>query len=220
MKTINQEELFGLLAAIEFPQPIGLTTLTKVNVRKTGNKFGDIYKLNKTNCFVGGKYENMVNNALIREGRVPGFEVGERSWGGKITPCLVAKGDKTYLAAQVLKSSPTFLYRKNGILTIINKKEIEDILPPENKELVKYRNFTLDNIVGVNLGGEQYKVRITNKISTHKPTLKKIKKPVLKIKSIKKNYKKQSIDDMIDEVFNDPSNHTDDLHGDNGPFFR
>jgi hypothetical protein len=236
VKRINQEELFNILAAIDSPQPIGLSTLTNSGARKTDNPYGEIYKLTKSNCFVGGKYENMINNALVRKGRVPGFEVGERTWGGKLTACIVQKGDKSYLAAQVLKRQDTYLYRKNGILTVIDKEKIKEFLKPKVEELVQYRNFSLDNIVGINLGGIQYKIRITNKISTKNPA-----KPA-KIKSIKKDYigdlydkkdkadfakfkkfsekldgiKQKKAQKMEDEIMDDPNSHIDEFldHGD------
>lgn len=185
MKVINQEQLFNILAEIRGATPCGLSTITKVNARKTNNPYGEIYKLNKSNCFVGINYEANVNNALVKTGHVPSFDAEKRTWGTHLTAAIIQKGDKSYLAANVLKTAPTYLYRKNGILTIIKKEKIEQFLPAEKEEIVRYRNFSLDNIVGINIGGAQYRVKITNKISTKKLELKSTK-----IKSIKKSYSK------------------------------
>lgn len=199
MKTINQEELFNLLAEVQSATPCGISFFTNARAKKTDNPYGNIYKLNKINCFIGGKYENAVNNALVRRGQVPGFEVSERTWGGKITPCLVQKGDKTYLAAQVLKALPTYWYRKNGILTLIDKEKIKEFLPADIEELVKYREYSLDNLVAINFGGASYKVKITNKISTRNPAKPSKIKPIKK-DYLDKTYQKRYCEDKVSKV--------------------
>lgn len=219
MKVINQEELFNILAEVKGATPCGLSTITKVDARKTGNPYGEIYKLSKSNCFVGINYEANVNNALEKAGHVPYFDAEQRKWGNHLTAAIIQKGDKSYLAANVLKTAPTYLYRKNGILTIVKKEKIAQFLPPEKAEIVRYRNFSLDNIVGINIGGAQYRVKITNKISTKKLEVKPAK--VKSIKKIKKNYSFGNTDPgdpntcghatIEDQIWDDPNAHIDEF---------
>ena len=63
-------------------------------------------------------------------------------------------------------SKPTYLVDKNSMLTVIDKKKIENFIIQPSKPTqggveknVIYRNYSLENIKYIAIGGEKYRVR-------------------------------------------------------------
>ena len=167
MKTITVENLKGVLLNLKGSQFVTISALVEARSRKTGNPYKAIYKLSKVNGISGADYENSVNNQLEREGKENDFSAGERSWGTRISPTLVENKGKSYLAMHVQKTSkPTYLVDKNSMLTVIDKKKIENFIIQPSKPTqggveknVIYRNYSLENIKYIAIGGEKYRVR-------------------------------------------------------------
>lgn len=162
MTTITPTQLRKRLAAIKHAQPIAFTALTTVDARKTGNPYSAILKLSTVQAFISD-HESSVNRQQQREGQVPSYKAGARSWGRRESLALVTKGEKAYLSVQVLRSRPVYMVR-DGALRIVPRAKIEAYLPatkPKSvttKEVVR-RDFDLKNVVAVSIGGERLRIR-------------------------------------------------------------
>ncbi len=173
MKTINQTQLLAILRGVTHAQPIAFSALVDARAKKTGNPFGEIQKISRVSAFTGMDYEASVNRQLGREDSQLTFKAKERSWGERVSPALVQNGDKFYLVAKVERAaSPVYLVRKplgrkrTLMLQPIAKEAIAAFLPAHKaatnqgteKEIV-YRNYGLDGITQLSIGGERYRVR-------------------------------------------------------------
>lgn len=184
MRTITTTELATLLGSITHATPIGLTALTTVKAKRTGNPYVSLHKLVKLNVMTGASYEASVQRKQAAAGAADPaapFEAAARQWGERIGPALVrGEGGQLYLAAHVntlIKPRPLYLVpqprpRGGTILTAIAKARIAPWLPadrtaevaahqglPEGVAPVQYRNWKLESIVALTLGGRRYRVR-------------------------------------------------------------
>lgn len=165
MKTITRNQLREILAGIKHAMPIAFSAFTDPKAKKTGNPFVDIRKLSRVNAFTGADYEKSVQRQEVREGHEANFEAKSRQWGERISPALVKKENSFYLVAQIRSTrSPIYTAVKNGLRQVIKSEEIKPFLPehkkssqPIEKEVI-YRNYKLENIRSITVGGESYKV--------------------------------------------------------------
>ena len=167
MKTITLNQLADLLRNVTHAQPIGFVALIDAKARKTGNPFGTVLKLSKVQAFTGFDYERSVNRQLEREGSQLSFTAKERSWGERISPALAENHGKLYLVAKVENTrKPVYLVKTAFGLLPIAKALVSPFLPVSkpasnqgtDKEIV-YRNYSLENIVSLSMGGEKYRIR-------------------------------------------------------------
>jgi hypothetical protein len=167
--TISQNQLIDLLYSITHAQPIAFSALVDARARKTGNPFGQVFKLSRVQAFTGFDYEASVNRQLGREGQAQDFTAGMRSWGERVSPALVRKDNKFYLVAKVERTSkPVYLVPSRLGLMAIAKELIAAFLPASRpalnqgteKEIV-YRNYAVENIYSLSIAGKRYRIRHT-----------------------------------------------------------
>ncbi len=170
IKTVSIGELIVRLATFgtKGAQPITFTALINAKARKTGNPFGEVFKLSRVNAFTSFDYEGSVNRQQVREGGEGDFAAQARKWGERVGPSLVENKGEFYLVAKVQTTQkPVYLVRRNGFLTPIARELVAPYLPAKRssaeaqgveKEIV-YRNYALRNLVSLVMGGESLRVR-------------------------------------------------------------
>jgi hypothetical protein len=136
-------------------------------MNKTGNPyFGKVVKKSKGNYFIGGSYEDMVNNRMEKEGMEPTFESKECSVGEHISKC-VQYNDNTkkhylqYFTFPTSKPSSTFEFEGNEIdkqlfESFMVKKSENSRQPQDNKHTPQ--SLTITNIKEISLSGVHYEV--------------------------------------------------------------
>lgn len=169
MKTINVAQLEAILATVKGASAINISALVDTGARKTGNPFAEVLKLSKVNGMTGTDYENGVNNQQMREGNAPTFVVSPRKWGVRISPALVEHKGRKYLSFRPLNTTrPTFFARQSsGVLLQVSKETVAKFLPAQKSSApaqgvqkeIFYRDYALDSITSLSIGGEKYRVR-------------------------------------------------------------
>jgi hypothetical protein len=167
-QTINQAQLMEILRDVKGATPLTISALVDARARKTGNPFAKILKLSKVNGMTGADYEKSVNRQLDREGKDQlSFTANERKWGERIGPALVSNGGKLYLVIHPQRTAkPVYFGQNETGLRHVSKETIAAFLPAPkpatnqgtDKEIV-YRNYSLENITALSIGGKTYRVR-------------------------------------------------------------
>ena len=166
-KKITQQELLTLLMNVEKPTFTNIVSEVFPKMNKTGNPyFGKVVKKSKGNYFIGGSYEDMVNNRMEKEGMEPTFESKECSVGEHISKC-VQYNDNTkkhylqYFTFPTSKPSSTFEFEGNEIdkqlfESFMVKKSEKSRQPQDNKH--QPQSLTTTNIKEITLEGVHYEV--------------------------------------------------------------
>jgi hypothetical protein len=166
-KKITQQELLTLLMNVEKPTFTNIVSEVFPKMNKTGNPyFGKVVKKSKGNYFIGGSYEDMVNNRMEKEGMEPTFESKECSVGEHISKC-VQYNDNTkkhylqYFTFPTSKPSSTFEFEGNEIdkqlfESFMVKKSENSRQPQDNKHTPQ--SLTITNIKEISLSGVHYEV--------------------------------------------------------------
>ena len=166
-KKITHEELLVLLMNVEKPTFTNIVSEVFPKMNKTGNPyFGKVVKKSKGNYFIGGSYEDMVNNRMEKEGMEPTFESKECSVGEHISKC-VQYNDNTkkhylqYFTFPTSKPSSTFEFEGNEIdkqlfESFMVKKSENSRQPQDNKHTPQ--SLTITNIKEISLSGVHYEV--------------------------------------------------------------
>lgn len=166
MKTINKEALIKIVSEINHAVPIGFSSITNVNARKTNNPYGEIFKLSKVSAFLGANYSAAVNRVREKEGKETDFVAKPRVWGQKLNENILTHNGKFYLIAKIERARrPVYFYRKDGILKYVSKEKISQFLPEKqiaktqnlNKEVIT-RTYDFNNLHSVNLNKQNYKI--------------------------------------------------------------
>lgn len=168
MQTITPTQLAQRLAALNHAAPFVLSAFINARARKTGNPFGDIFKLSRVWGFTGFDYEASVNRQQVREGNdAPDFQAQARKWGIRIAPCLVENAGKLYLVAKVQRcASPLYFAKQGGFWRWLARETVAPFLPEYksaaiaqgvDKEVI-YRNYALANLRQISVNGERYRV--------------------------------------------------------------
>lgn len=175
--TISPPELVALLSSIAGPRIVTILTATIPALRKTGNPYINcsILKLSRINGIINFSYENAVNNQRRREAApqtiedayaVPEFHAAPRKWGQRVqgTP-FVAHKDAFYLEIKVERRLETYYTIDGEIAGPGDTAQIEQFLTPRKPNLnqevereVELRDYRLDSILAVRVGGTQYNV--------------------------------------------------------------
>lgn len=163
-KTLTVAELREALASQKSATPIAFCAITSAKARK--NPYGEIRKVSFVQAFTACDYEKSVNRQREREGSAQNFQAEARQWGERVAPCLVENKGKSYLVAHVTRAKkPLFYVQSAGIWKGIEKAEIASFLytssapKQELEKEVIYRNYSLDNIRSISIGGKKYKIR-------------------------------------------------------------
>lgn len=142
-----QNQIFKFLGC----RPITIRTRTKPRLKK-GCPFKNVVKESLVNGMVGGHYTNAVNNLREKEGEERDFTPQPRKWGYRLpgTPLVEYKG-KRYLEMHVKRSLDTRYFENDQDIT----EQIKDYIP-EKEDGVVWRDYSLDSIKEVRMGGETY----------------------------------------------------------------
>ena len=166
VKIITKTDLVKLLMQVRTATPAKILAETVVKMNKTDNPYYDkIRKTQLSNVFINFKYENSVNNALLKEGKTDNFVAKERSWGVRVvgTP-LVLHNNQYYLETRFLNNEPKISYSMGNV--DIDKSVFENFLvkksPSKTQGLEKeviLRDFSIDNIKEITFNNNHYIVR-------------------------------------------------------------
>lgn len=168
-KKITHEELLVLLMNVDRPTFTNVVSQVVPKMNKTGNPyFGKVVKKSKGNYFIGGSYEDMVNNRMKKEGMEPTFESMECSVGQKVegSKCLqyndnTKKHYLQYFIFETSKPKSTFEFEGNEIdkqlfESFMVKKSEKSRQPQENKH--NPQSLTTTNIKEITLDGVHYEI--------------------------------------------------------------
>lgn len=161
MKVITKDKLIAVLGSVKGATFATLVTKTDPRLKKTGNTLGTVHKVSRVNVTLGFQYENAVNRQRTREGNENEFHAEPRAWGVKISPMFVAHEGKTYLETKVERSLGHSFQDADG--KEIPAEKVEPFLPTRSKSArqetekeVRVRDYNLESIVGLTIGGEEY----------------------------------------------------------------
>lgn len=137
--------------------PVGLLTATEPRVRKTNNPHPVVIRVTRRNAFIGGSYENIVNNAQERRGEARDFEAESLPWGEHAGRFMITHKGETYLAyypvATGCKGEDKWL-TPDGVE--LDFSTVEPFLPKSDPPAsgVAWRTVKLSNIKEIILDGE------------------------------------------------------------------
>lgn len=143
--------------------PVGalVTLKTEVKLKKTGNPFGKIFKIQVIKANLNENYAEVVNNVREFEGKAADFVAQERSWGKKINGAFIEKEDGSlYLSAiEVEKVGDVSYVDSDG--KSVDKKDFEQFMPAVsgNKSQgtdikVNYRTYKMSSVIGLTIVGQ------------------------------------------------------------------
>jgi len=171
MKTITKQELIERLLNTKGTTIISVEASTNPRLLKTDNPYWDkenkkwnITKLSYVNGMIGWIYTNSVNNQRSREGKSEDFQAHKRRWGKRIkgTPLVDHKGNK-YLELKVENHYRTVYLDADGYP--VDERDLEPYKQnskPKSRQGVEkevvLRDYKIDSIETITLGGEKYKV--------------------------------------------------------------
>lgn len=162
--TINRAELETILRNVKGNTFATITTITEPAQIGISPFKSTLKKVSRVNVALGFHYSNSVANQEKREGLAGTFEAQPRKWGVRVagTPIVTHKG-KTYLEAKVERSIGHG-YLVNG--RRMAKAKVSPFLRPSTKpstqahieKMVILRDYSLDNILRVRMGGKVYNI--------------------------------------------------------------
>jgi hypothetical protein len=156
--------LFDVLKTVSGAKIVSLVveTVPDMITPKANPLFGRLVKRSYINGMIGFRYENSVNNQLAREGVEADFVSHPRKWGNRIegTPLVEHKGTH-YLEVKIEKVYDT-KYILDG--KEVSKDVVAQHLRPAKEgsgrqgteKAVILRDYKLDSITALNMGGRQY----------------------------------------------------------------
>lgn len=170
-QVITKRQLTDQLLNTKGATIVSMETFTKPNLLKTNNPYWDkenkkwlLTKISKVNGMIGWRYTNSVNNQRVRENKKDDFQAVERRWGQRIqgTPLVEHKG-KVYIELKLENRYETVYVDDGG--REVDTEFVEQFLPKSkrssrqglDKEVV-LRDYMLDSIESITMGGEFYKV--------------------------------------------------------------
>jgi hypothetical protein len=164
---ITKNELLTLLMSVDKPTFTNILYKIKVKMNKTDNPYYErVFKTTKGNFFIGGTYEDMVNERMKKEGLTPNFVSEENNVGEHITKCVQfnEKYNKHYLQYFSFENSiHSTEYEFEGrnidremFKSFEVKKSETSRQPQDNKHQVQ--SLTIDNIKKITLNGTKYNV--------------------------------------------------------------
>lgn len=168
MRNITKNELEAALASVKGNTFATLVTVTSARAKKTGNPYGEVFKLSRVNVSLGWHYGNAVNRQLEREGKPADFTPQPRKWGERRngTPLVDHKG-KTYAEAKPERSlGYKYFCIVNGKVRFLTKGEVKPFLPKPSKPAtqdglekeIRCRDYALDSIRKIVMKGEKFRV--------------------------------------------------------------
>ena len=171
VRRISHARLEQILAEQKGAKMCTIITETDVRMRKTNNPFhGLITKRQRMNVTINFIYANSVNRVRTKEGNEADFVPHERKWGVRRQGCsLIDHQGRVYLECKP-NAGPQFQEFYHKVSGEITAKEVfEEFITPSRSSAalqgvsvaneVIVRDFQLDTITDLILGGVHYKVR-------------------------------------------------------------
>lgn len=162
MNLTTQKELIGFFNGIKSEQRANIVTRTPVKMKKTGNPYSEVFKVQTTTVDLNVAYEQKVNEErMIQNGDVSqSFQAEERKWGERVNGAIVEKDEKFYLNAIEVAKIGTALY-ETADGNRIEFAQIEPFMPAYSAskkqgldDVIKVRTYKLDNVIGLNIDGK------------------------------------------------------------------
>lgn len=162
MKNINLTELETLVG--NDPKEIKITTYTDPKLRKTGNPYVGVKKIQTTKVEINFNYASDVNKQRMAEGKDLDFRTKE-SWHEHIgtSKCLVKnpKTDEKYLLVKVVsKENAYYIDENRNFLTVDQLKPfMPEYKKPVHQDLdnpILVNTYKLANIKEVEIDGTKY----------------------------------------------------------------
>lgn len=173
MKTINANQLEKMLTEIKGASFLQLVYRGTQKMRKTGNPFSEIIKRTSLNVSFFGSYQNAVNNRLKKAGLEADFTANPLPWGEWViaNKIITHKGLK-YVRFYLHKNSnpKTEYYFEGDQLTGERLEEAKFFFQEhsesarqaeaglESEDQCKPFSINIENILQVNVNGQEYKV--------------------------------------------------------------
>lgn len=140
--------------------PFDEFALTGISNPKTA-----IAKIGQVNGQINTNYEKAVNKEREKVGLSTDF-VPQETWGEHITEAVIELNGNYYIQYYPLSVSkeftPKFIVSKDGSFVEISKEEAsqykKEYVQPIDQPKVEVRRLSIDSIVGIAIGGEQYHV--------------------------------------------------------------
>ena len=163
---ISKDEMVTIFKSISGATFVGINYIAPVDMKKTGNPYvgKEVLKTTQQSGQFGFDYEAGMNRTLAKEGIVPDFVAGPRTWGvneGKGIIINPKTGDiSIQLRVEAKPSSVT--YTIDGV--VVDKVVLEPFLPvhkPSTYEGVDkptVRTYRADRIKSLRINGEEYLV--------------------------------------------------------------
>lgn len=163
--TIPSDDLRKLLTNVKKPTFVNMVTKTLVKMNKTDNiYYNKILKTTNGNYFIGGTYEDMVNERMKKEGIQPTFVSESNSVGEHTSQCVLfnEKTNLYYLQYFVFSNSiheVNYDYNGNWIdRNVFRSFEVKrsgtSRQPQNNKHSVL--SVKINNIKEMSLNGQRY----------------------------------------------------------------
>lgn len=163
-KTITVTQLRDILAGIKGSTFVGFTALTVPDSQRKNHWNSPVRKVCKVHAVTGAYYERALDKAAGKEASP------DRAWGDHNVSALVTKADKVtgkpvyYLPTQNPRYT-RLMYLvpgANGRLAAVPNEQAAPYLRVRPEVPVQYRDFRLENICAIAIGGEKYRVRQDN----------------------------------------------------------
>lgn len=150
MKTLTQSQLRDLLLSLHGATPLTISAMTEIKLAK----YGRVAKFSRVNGISGFSYKDSVRRA-----GEPEFTPQPRQWGERLgkNGHLVHHKGRLYLNMKVEKvREPVYLVREGTLLKTI--RPTEDELPKRDDRSVITRDYQLDHLKRISIGGEKYRI--------------------------------------------------------------
>ena len=167
--TITCDELKQKLETIKGATFATLVTRTKTKARKTGNPFGDIFKVSCINVCLNHHYGNAVNRQQVREGGEGDFEVSPRKWGHRIPGTTMVEHNGAYYIEVKIEKMLGHQY-ETGSGEVLSDEVVAPFLPPSRLEeqaeaqgvekAVILRDYNLSSVRAITVKGETYNITL------------------------------------------------------------
>lgn len=155
-ESLSRPEFARLLNERGGACPVTILTHTEPKLLKTGNPFSTVVRVTRRNGFIGGSYENIVNNAQEKQGGERDFEAESLPWGQHAGRFFITHKDNLYLK---------FFHQHGGVEGVdkwiadgveVPVEQVQKFLPKhkDGEAGVAWRAIKLSNILEVVIDGK------------------------------------------------------------------
>jgi hypothetical protein len=144
---------------------VKFTTYTDPKLKKTGNPYNGVKKIQTATVEVNFNYQSTVNKQRMAEGKELDFTPKSRVWGTRIDDsCIIEHNGEMYIESRLIKKDAAYYIDENR--KMLSKDEIAPFMPAvsksKNQDLdteVIINTFKVSNIKEVEIDGVTYLLR-------------------------------------------------------------